>query len=111
MEELRLSEMYQVVWAEKEPDRPPPDKGDAKRRPKKAEFDVPKDDPPALNLAKHELIVVTHAGEWFRLGVPDGRVEAGENEEADGEQAEGKERADRCKVLEYRRLRTVAADW
>lgn len=113
MEELRLSEMYQVVWAERDEPEPSAAAGkvDPKRRPK-AQFDVRKDEPPTVvNLAKHELIVVTHAGEWFRLGVPDGKVDPREGEQTDGDAAEGRARTDRCKVLEYRRLRTVAADW
>lgn len=110
MEELRLGEMYQVVWAEREA-TPVPDKGDLKGR-KRAQFDLPrKDEPSTLNLATHELIVVTHAGEWFRLGVPDGKVDPTEGEESDAEPGAAVDRADRCKVLEYRRLRTVSADW
>jgi hypothetical protein len=109
MEELRLSEMYQVVWAERE-GTPVPDKGDLKGR-KRAQFDLPRQEAPTLNLATHELIVVTHAGEWFRLGVPDGKVDSAEGEESDAEPGATVDRVDRCKVLEYRRLRTVSADW
>ena len=101
MEELRLSEMYHVVWAERdEPVKEPPP------RRKRAQFDARKDDAATtgLILAKHQLIVVTHTGDWFRLGVPDGRVD-------NGDVGPSTSRADRCEVLEYRRLRTVAAEW
>jgi hypothetical protein len=101
MEELRLSEMYAVVWAEREVvvEEPPP-------RRKRAGFDARKDEKATgtgQNLASHQLIVVTHTGDWFRLGVPEGKVDDGDV----GDSARG----DRCEVLEYRRLRTVAAEW
>lgn len=101
MEELQLSEMYHVVWAERdEPVKEPPP------RRKRAQFDARRDEPVASksNLASHQLIVVTHTGDWFRLGVPDGKVDEGDVGESAG-------RADRCEVLEYRRLGTVAAEW
>jgi hypothetical protein len=100
MEELRLNEMYAVVWAEREVvvEEPPP-------RRKRAGFDVRKDEKVVAGqkLASHQLIVVTHTGDWFRLGVPDGKIDDGDV----GDSARG----DRCEVLEYRRLRTVAAEW
>lgn len=102
MEELRLSEMYTVVWAEREVvvEEPPP-------RRKRAGFDARKDEKAtgtAQNLASHQLIVVTHTGDWMRLGVPEGKVD-------EGDVGESATRGDRCEVLEYRRLRTVAAEW
>lgn len=100
MEELRLSEMYHVVWAERdEPVKEPPSR--RKRAQSDARNEATKT---GSNLAKHQLIVVTHTGDWFRLGVPDGQV-------AEGDAGESTSRADRCEVLEYRRLRTVAAEW
>lgn len=139
MEELRLNDLYQVAWAER--DEVAPQRGNKEptttpTRRKRTQFDVPRkpgetltDDstppPPTstLTLASHELIVVTHTGDWFRLGVPDGTVEQGADD-SDGELGERArrepetggagvivERADRCKVLEYRRLRTAAVEW
>ncbi|KAJ9123157.1 hypothetical protein QFC22_001350 [Naganishia vaughanmartiniae] len=144
-EELRLNEMYQVAWTERdnEPEpvtRVPPSSEPQKKR---AHFDrarkadgSPREDSSTtttsitgnLRLATHQLIVVTHTGDWFRLGVPDGQADPlsgdvmTDSEGDDGDEntrdyttirptSRTTDRADRCKVLEYRRLRTVSAEW
>lgn len=144
-EELRRYEMYQVAWSERdiEPEPaacvPPP----SEPRKKRTHFDgvrkadgSPREDSSTtttsntgnLRLATQQLIVVTHTGDWFRLGVPDGQGNSisGEvvtdSEGEDGDEntrdyttirptSRATDRADRCKVLEYRRMRTVSAEW
>lgn len=147
-EELRLSEMYQVAWIEREsdpepaasvPPAPPPSEPQKKRThfaatrkpdgtPREDSSTTASSNTGNLRLAMHQLIVVTHTGDWFRLGVPDGQADSLSGEAmTDSEKDDGDEdtkdyttirptsrttdRADRCKVLEYRRLRTVSAEW
>ncbi|KAJ9107597.1 hypothetical protein QFC21_001056 [Naganishia friedmannii] len=146
-DELRLSEMYQVAWIERESESepaasvapaPPPSEPQKKRThfaaTTRKPAGSPRDDSSTtttsitgnLRLATHQLIVITHTGDWFRLGVPDGQADPPSGEimaDSEGEDGDAKDyttirptsratdRADRCKVLEYRRLRTLSAEW
>lgn len=117
MRELALRERYVVVWQSVDETR------------EQVTHAAGQDQPPTASTSTSssttgyvptlQLVLVTHAGEWYRLAVPERKYSSSENEfERSGshrnslqqEEEDPDMRVDRCRVVDYADLSTVD-DW
>jgi hypothetical protein len=58
-----------------------------------------------------QLVLVTHAGEWYRLAVPERKYSATDNEQERSHKEHEDEdpdlRTDRCRVLDYADMNVI----
>jgi len=114
MRELALRERYVVVWQSVDETKAGLDQA-------RGQEQISTTSPIATTgyVPTLQLVLVTHAGEWYRLAVPERKYSSSENEfERSGihrnslqqEEEDPDMRVDRCRVVDYADLSTVD-DW
>ena len=117
MRELALRERYVVVWQSVDETR------------EQVTHAAGQDQPPTASTSTSssttgyvptlQLVLVTHAGEWYRLAVPERKYSSAENDpertgggtkDSTQDDEDPDMRVDRCRVIDYADLSTVD-DW